>query len=236
MGPTRAVDERVLVRTGITSAQDVGDFLVKGPMASVWQVDEPQARTPVDLVRALHDTVVQRLCGVSLLLSTPWEGSSGPDGYQTLCGQEVSAALVELQAIMQGGLDPAPQLGLQSAPLGLAALVDRAGPTVRMRLVGEMPTLPPAARRLVDHTLAEAFRNALKHSRPTTVDIEVSAGCDVLDVVVVNDGVSPAGSTGPGTGTGFRLLARDAASCGGRVAGSRSGDAWTTRLTLPVAA
>ncbi len=240
-GPTRAaprpneVDSWTSELSGDCSRAEVAGFLTDGPIGGIWDHSGREIVVePYGIARALHDSVIQRLCGVSLLLKSPWEHDAAEAGYQDMCGREVAKALAELRTIIDASLACGVSAVDTCAIDELVELVDTCSPLVRQRVIGIVPKLPPAVRRVLDHTLAETFRNIAKHARPKVVEIDLSFVDDVLELVVSNDGVNP--SNGPGLGVGSRLLTMDAASCGGSLISAGDGRAWTTRLTVPTAA
>lgn len=228
----RALD---IVLAGPHSPSEAVRFLTDGPLCAIWTAPaESIGADPFAIVRALHDTVVQRLCGVSLLLSAPWTTDERSCDEQDVCGEEVSKALLELREIIEDSLTDGVTNAAQTALDTFATVVTQFAPVVRQRLVGELPSLTRSACRVLDHTLAEAFRNISKHSVPHFVAIDISGTPDGLELIVSNDGV--AGAVGFGSGVGVRLLSIDAAACGGELTSWGEGEAWTTRLTLPAAA
>ena len=79
--------------------------------------------------------------------------------------------------------------------------------------------------------LAEAIRNAHKHSHATRVGVrsDMSEGNFVLEVT--NDGVEESGEP---AGMGLRLAGFEALQAGGLLEfGAREGDRWQVRLVVP---
>ncbi len=182
----------------------------------------------IDLAREVHEGVVQRLFGVSLALS-----GEQPFDEQTRrrCAEEVQAALGDLRTAMQ-------------RPLGRSAAATSTTLAEEVeRLRHEYPSLgialddgaelaaPPALEPLAQSVLAEAIRNAHKHSHATRVGVrsDMSEGNFVLEVT--NDGVEA--SAGP-AGMGLRLAGFEALQAGGLLEfGAREGDRWQVRLVVP---
>jgi len=182
----------------------------------------------IDLAREVHEGVVQRLFGVSLALS-----GEQPFDEQTRrrCAEEVQAALGDLRTAMQRPLG-------RSAAATSTTLAEEVA-----RLRHEYPGLgiavdddaelaaPPALEPLVQSVLAEAIRNAHKHSHATRVGVrsDMSEGNFVLEVT--NDGVEESGEP---AGMGLRLAGFEALQAGGLLEfGAREGDRWQVRLVVP---
>jgi len=183
----------------------------------------------VQLARRLHDTVAQRLAGLSYTLSA--EQLSGEEAV-VLCRAEVEAALRELRD------------ALVSAPTG-PAFPGTAGDVAKeiRRLRRDFPQLDlrcqldevlqnePAG--LVTSFLLEALRNVRKHAKPTVLTVDVDHDVDVMTITVTNDGVGT--RRGPSCGAGRRLLEVEASLHGGLVDSCALGsDRWQLRLILPV--
>jgi signal transduction histidine kinase len=194
-----------------------------------------QLEARIDLAREVHESVVQRLFGVSLALS----GDQALDGEtRRRCAEEIQQALGELRTAIQ-------------RPLGRPVLVTKT--TLReevARLRHEHPDLgieldsaseagedsaiavPAELEPLAQSVLAEAIRNAHKHSSPTRVGVrtELRDGAFVLEVT--NDGVS--GKAAGIAGMGLRLAGFEALQAGGLLEfGARDGDRWQVRLVVP---
>jgi signal transduction histidine kinase len=186
----------------------------------------------IELAREVHDSVMQRLFGVGLVLDSGSEQLPADDRVR--CAEQVNAARQELAAAMQRplGRTPAPAsvsladevARLESAHAGLHVDSDwELGVSIPQRFEG-----------LAQNVLAEALRNARKHATPTkvTARIERDGGAAVLEVV--NDGCrEPAASPG----MGLRLAGQDAANRGAALDwGPLRGDRWVVRLRMPLEA
>jgi signal transduction histidine kinase len=191
-----------------------------------------QLEARIDLARELHESVIQRLFGVSLALS-----SDQPldDQARTRCAEELQQALGELRSAIQ-------------RPLGRSLAATKT--TLReevVRLRHEHPDLgievdapggaddglavPPELEPLAQSVLAEAIRNAHKHAKATHVAVhtELRDGAFVLEVT--NDGVRGKPSI---AGMGLRLAGFEALQAGGLLEfGAREGDRWQVRLVVP---
>jgi signal transduction histidine kinase len=182
----------------------------------------------IDLAREVHEGVVQRLFGVSLALS-----GEQPFDEQTRrrCAEEVQLALGDLRAAMQ-------------RPLGrsVAATSTTLAEEVA-RLAHEYPDLgiapddgvellaPAALEPLAQSVLAEAIRNAHKHSDASRVGVRAQMDDGTFVLEVTNDGVRAGG--GP-AGMGLRLAGFEALQAGGLLEfGARDSDRWQVRLVVP---
>ena len=186
----------------------------------------------LDLAREIHERVVQRLFGVSLVLGSEHELSREE---RRRCTEEMKAALADLR-------------GAVSRPLS-APIVDT-GATLREELerlgrhYKELPLevhwepgaeVPEEIEPLAQSVLAEALRNADKHARATRVRVSVGRVDGAFVLETRNDGVQTAPGTGRGAGMGLRLAAVESIGRGGVVEfGPDSDDHWRVRLVVPV--
>jgi signal transduction histidine kinase len=183
----------------------------------------------IDLAREIHERVVQRLFGVSLVLGSE-HGLS--DEARRRCKTEMQEALADLRDALERPLAPPP--------------VDT-GATLREELARlgrhykDLPLeldwqdgveVPEELEPLAQSVLAEALRNAHKHAHPTSVRVQVARSDGTFVLEVRNDGARP-GSRG--TGMGLRLAAVEALQRGGVVEfGLEQGSEWRVRLVLPL--
>src|SRR5213593_2469227 len=122
-------------------------------MTSTSSVDEP-----LELARRLHDTVAQRLAGLSYLLSMPARGQADA---LARCRAEVDAALDELRdALMSVG--SAPRRNVHAEALAELRRLREQFPDASLSLpLDAIMTTEP--RHLVFAFVAEGLRNARKH-------------------------------------------------------------------------
>jgi signal transduction histidine kinase len=187
-----------------------------------------QLEQRIDLARDLHEGVVQRLFGVSLALS-----GEQPFDEQTRrrCAEEVQGALADLRTAV-------------SRPLGrsvartnttLGAEVERLRhmhPDLGIDVAeGEQIAAPAQLEPLAQSVLAEAIRNAHKHSSPTAVRVHAERRDGAFVLEVTNDGVK--GPAVGKAGMGLRLAALEALQAGGLLEfGMRGEDRWQVRLVV----
>jgi signal transduction histidine kinase len=185
-----------------------------------------QAR--IDLAREIHERVVQRLFGVSLVLGSE-HGLS--EEARRRCADEMQEALKDLRdalgrPLAPGSLDTGATLREELARLG------RHYKNLPLELDWEEGVeVPEDVEPLAQSVLAEALRNADKHARPTSVQVRVGRADGAFLLEVRNDG---ARSDTRGTGMGLRLAAVEALGRGALVEFGPEGADWRVRLVVPV--
>jgi signal transduction histidine kinase len=182
----------------------------------------------IDLAREIHDNVVQRLFGVSLVLSGA-ESLSGEELDRA--AQEVQEALAELRTVVQRPLGRASRATKATLSDELARLAN-VHPELGIRLEAGDPTdVPEALQPLAQSILAEAVRNAGKHADPSHVAVRLGSEDGAFVLTVANDGVR---GSAPGWGMGLRLATLEAVQLGGFVEfGERDPGTWEVRLVVP---
>jgi len=183
----------------------------------------------VALVGRLHDTVGQRLAGLSLLLAS--DAPLGPD-LRDRGRAEVAAALAELRQALDAGLSggaPARPTAAEEIERLRAA---HPGVVVDWEWRDRFP-VDIGPTRLIDALVAEAVRNARKHATPTRVAVELELDAETATVSVINDGARQR-PTGAGMGLGLRLLQIEAGAVGGLIeSGPHGAGCWRVALILP---
>jgi signal transduction histidine kinase len=187
-----------------------------------------QAR--IDLAREIHERVVQRLFGVSLVLGS--DGTLSEDARRR-CADEMQAALHDLSDAL------AKPLALPSLDTGatLRGELDRLGRHYKdlpLELEWEEGVEVPAdVEPLAQSVLAEALRNAQKHAEPSIVRVLVGRRRGAFVLEVRNDGAK-AGMRPRGTGMGLRLAAVEALQRGALVEFGLDEGEWHVRLVVPM--
>lgn len=201
-------------------------------VATRQQLLAQQLSERLDLARELHDSVIQRLFGITALLRS---GEPLGDGERERCAEEAERAMTELRDAIERPLTPE----LEPTGTTLAQELER----IR-RMPGQTPlavdwasgcAVPARYEPLAQAMLREALRNADKHARASVVEVGVRCCDEALYLTVVNDGVD-AEHRSHGAGVGLRLCALEALRHGGLVEFGASGsDRWRVRLVLPLA-
>jgi signal transduction histidine kinase len=190
-----------------------------------------QAR--IDLAREIHERVVQRLFGVSLVLGS--EGALSEEVRQR-CAAEMQAALKDLRDALARPLAP-PSLDTGATLREELARLGRHYKELPLELDWEPGVeVPDDVEPLAQSVLAEALRNADKHADPTRVRVRVGAKNGTFVLEVRNDGAARQPRTSRGTGMGLRLAAAEALGRGALVEfGPEGADSseWRVRLVVP---
>lgn len=181
------------------------------------------------LARDMHDGAIQRLFGVSLVLS-----GEGPLDHESRAraSEELQLALGELRETLQRPL--APRARVTSATFGeeLQRLSQEYAGASAVRADGSVVEVPAHLEPVAQSVLVEAVRNAHKHADPSQVVVSVrrDAGTFVLDVV--NDGARV--DAPRGGGMGLRLAGLEVLQLGGVLEyGPAPGSSWKVTLTVP---
>jgi signal transduction histidine kinase len=183
----------------------------------------------IDLAREIHERVVQRLFGVSLVLGSE-HGLS--DEARRRCIDEIQAALGDLRDALERPLSP-PSIDTGATLREELARLGRHYKDLPLELDWEDGVeVPDELEPLAQSVLAEALRNADKHAEPTKVRVHVAHSDGTFVLEVRNDGARPSSR---GTGMGLRLASVEALQRGGVVEfGLEENSEWRVRLLLPV--
>ncbi|HZO37216.1 MAG TPA: histidine kinase [Solirubrobacteraceae bacterium] len=183
----------------------------------------------IDLARELHDSVIQRLFAVGMVL-----GAEGPltDEDRARANDEVHVAASELRAAMQR---PLARLS-STATSTLAEVLENLEadhPDLGLRTEWQDGVEVPARfESLAQNVLAEAVRNARKHAESTTIVIALEEHDDTIELRVSNDGVIGSGGR---SGMGLRMAALEALHHGALVDfGPETDGRWRVRLVMPL--
>jgi signal transduction histidine kinase len=193
---------------------------------------EEQARRlteRIDLAREVHESVIQRLFSVGMVL-----GAAGAlsDEDRVRCSEEVAEATRELRVAMQRPLARTAEPIARTLADALARLTDE-HPDLGLRVQWQTGAeVPERFDGLAQNVLVEAVRNARKHAQPSAIDIAVAEDQDALVLQIVNDGTRPALGN---SGMGLRLAALEALNHGALVEfGPEPSGRWRVRLMMPV--
>jgi PAS domain S-box-containing protein len=164
------------------------------------------------LERNLHDGAQQRLVSLSISLRLAHaKADADPAEAKRLLHQasdDLAEALAELRELARG-IHPAvlTDRGLAAA---LETLVARAPVPVELHTPDDR--LPGPIEAAAYYVIAEAVTNAVKHARPSAINVNVTVLNGRVLVEIRDDGVGGADPTG---GTGLRGLADRVAALGG---------------------
>ena len=154
--------------------------------ASVRIATSQQDAARIDLAREIHERVVQRLFGVSLVLGSE-RGLS--DDAQALRGRDAGGA-------GRPATTPAPvgatEPGHRRHPARRASAADRHHKDLPPGFDWQAGVeVPDDVEALAQSVLAEALRNADKHAEPTSVRVYVGRADGTFVLEVRNDGARP---------------------------------------------
>jgi signal transduction histidine kinase len=209
----------------------LGKTLALAAMARIATFHGERARQledRIDLARDIHDRVIQRLFGVSLVLTRPLD-----DEARLRAADEVQTALSELRTALQRPLGRrARETGTTLAAELQRLMVEHAD--LGLHVEGDIPEIPAALEPLAQSVLTEAVRNVRKHAVASEISVRVRHVDDVLVLEVFNDGVTGQRAPGP-AGMGLRLAALEAIHVGGVVEfGPRPNGRWQVRMAVPI--
>jgi signal transduction histidine kinase len=182
----------------------------------------------IELAREVHESVMQRLFGVSMVLGSGRE-LSAEDAERSAA--EVEAALGELRDALDRSLEPTGEPSRTT----LRAELQRLGRQYKAVPLSvwweEGVEVPEALEPLAVSVLGEALRNAEKHAKPTDVRVSITRVDGAFALEVRNDGVGPGASAS--SGLGLRLASYESLQRGGMLEFGPEGDDWRVRLVLP---
>jgi signal transduction histidine kinase len=191
----------------------------------------------IDLAREIHERVMQRLFGVSLVLSAQQPLT---DEQRERCRTEMVEALADLRSALERPLAPVAYETWTTLRAEIPRLAQQTGLPVHVEWPDGVE-VPPRLEGVAQSVLAEALRNAVKHAEPARVDVVVGHDGDTFSLEVRNDGVAADGTrlTAGSAGMGLRLAAFEALQHGGFVEfgadKSSTPPGWRVRLVVPVA-
>jgi signal transduction histidine kinase len=188
-----------------------------------------QLQQRIDLAREIHEGVVQRLFGVSLVLSRE---ELLDDDSQLRCAKEVQMALADLRTALTRPLGHASRpttVTFGEELQRLRALY----PDLEIVLeVGDATSVPSSLEALAQSILAEAVRNAHKHARATYVKVSLRNDGATFMLEARNDGAHVHGDSHGGVG--LRLASLEALQHHGVLEyGESEPGAWQVRLVVP---
>lgn len=183
----------------------------------------------VELTRELHENAIQRLFGVALALGTE-RGLSAEERRR--CQEELRSVVGDLRTALTRPVASTRRPPKASLREVLERLAER---REELRLDWqEGIEVPEHLEPLAQSVLAEALRNADRHSEPASLEVSVSSDGETFALAVENDGVRDGRAT-KGGGLGLRLAALEALRYEGLVEfGALPERRWRVRLVVPV--
>lgn len=199
--------------------------------ASVERATRQQERTRqlgerVGLVRDIHERVMQRLFGLTLVLGS---GEALAAADLRACHDELQIALRDLRSALGRPISEHERRPRTT----LGELVERRAQRTRELAVSWEPgvEVPAALEELAQAVFLEALRNCEKHARPSRIDVRVGRHESAFELEVTNDGIR---DDGGGTGLGLRMLTLEALQQDALVEFGRLPDArWHVRMVGP---
>jgi signal transduction histidine kinase len=186
----------------------------------------------IDLAREIHERVMQRLFGVSLVLSADRPLS---DEQRARCRSEMASALADLRTALERPLAALASETKTTLHAEIDRLTRETGLPVSVSWDSGVE-VPRKLEGLAQSVLGEALRNVRKHAEPTRVDIVVERDEDTFSLAVRNDGARRASRSRP-TGMGLRIAGFEALQHGGFVEfgadKSLTPSGWRVRLVVP---
>lgn len=187
----------------------------------------------IDLAREIHERVMQRLFGVSLVLSAQTELTPQ---MRERCRTEMGEALADLRSALERPLAPVAYETGTTLRAELERHARESGLPLELTW-DEGVEVPRKLEGLAQSVFGEAVRNVRKHAEPTSVAVLVARDEDTFSLEVRNDGVARARVSGSG-GMGLRLAAFEALQHNGFVEfgpdKSETPPGWRVRLVVPV--
>jgi len=203
------------------------------------------------IAQELHDTVLQMLFSIGLRLQWSLDTLVENDGQapsplrepleearhlSARAGEELRGAIFTLSSDIA-------EIGLVAA---VRRLVDdqaiKAGWSANLVTTGEQPQLPVLMQNAAHRVVREALMNAYKHAQATEVMVSVRFTCDMLTIVVQDNGVGVADAALANFRQtphhfGLRTVAEQIESLGGAFSISSNDDeqGTTVRATVPIA-
>jgi|SRR5579859_1714384 len=185
-------------------------------------VREERAR----IAREMHDVVAH---GVSVMVLQAGAARQTLESRPDRAREALSAAeatgretLSELRRLLEI-LKPAADSGLNSPQPSLQDLdrlvqqLHEGGLNVSASIQGDLTSLPKGVDAAAYRIVQEALTNALKHARPTEVNVQVCRASDQLRLEVRNNGHRASRKRGRGQGQGLIGMRERALAYGGRL-------------------
>ena len=185
----------------------------------------------IDLAREIHERVLQRLFGVSLVLSASMPLT---DEQRERCRTEMREALSDLRVALERPLGATAKETGTTLRAELARIGRETGLPIELRWEPDVE-VPPELEGIAQSVLAEALRNARKHAAPERVEVLVGRDEDTFSLEIRNDGVARGAAAAHSSGMGLRLAGFEALQHRGFVEfGPEEPSGWRVRLVVPL--
>ena len=180
----------------------------------------------IALTREVHEQIIQRLFGLSLVL-----GAERPltAEERDRCANELQEVLSQLRITL--GRPLAPQE--PETKTTVAELLEQRSRRSDLKVEWQPGvTVPARIEPLAQSVVIEALRNADRHSQARAMTVRVGGTPDAFELEVLNDGVKPAPG---GVGLGLRILTLEALQHNGLLEfGPVGQNGWRVKLLVPV--
>ncbi len=222
-----------LMTIQITAARRVADTKPDAAEASLTAAEETGRQTLNEL-----DSMLAVLRGADASIGAA--GGPGPGAQLTLGSGEFGAAALSRGAI---GAAPGHELDPRRAPLprlsdipGLVAVLQEAGRTVSLQVLGDPPQVPASVELVIYRVVQEALTNAARYAGDAAIEVQLIYAPQTITVFVDDEGPGRAAVGRPGGGHGLLGMSERLATFGGSLeAGPRNpGPGWRVYATVPV--
>lgn len=175
--------------------------------------------------RNLHDGAQQRLVALAMRLRAAQLVPQDTTLLLDAAVAELNTAVAELRELASGLLPPL--LGSEGLAAALEDFADRTD--ARIEVHAPETRFPGEIEAALYFVACEAVTNAVKHAHATTITLDVSAGLELVELRVRDDG---SGGADP-SGGGLRGLADRAEALGGRLQVHSEPHGTLIRVELP---
>jgi signal transduction histidine kinase len=219
-----------LMTIQITAARRVADTKPDAAEASLTAAEETGRQTLNEL-----DSMLAVLRGADASIGAA--GGPGPTTQLTLGSGEFGGG--GSNSVTSHEIDP------RRAPLprlsdiaGLVAVLQEAGRTVSLNVLGDPPRVPASVELVIFRVVQEALTNAGRYAGDAAIEVQLIYAPHTITVFVDDDGPGRAAIGRPGGGHGLVGMAERLATFGGTLeAGPRTpGPGWRVYATVPVLA
>ncbi|MDF5756286.1 histidine kinase [Spongiactinospora sp. TRM90649] len=218
--------------------------------ARMREIDQVKLLEREQLARDLHDTVAHHVsamairaqAGIATAGADPDNAAEAAVDALRVIEAEASRTLAEMRAmvlVLRRDASPAPPALAPSPHLadleGLADGRSRVGPSVEVRVEGDLDGVAPSVGAAIFRIAQESVTNARRHARHATrIEVSVAVDDSSVRLRVNDDGDSTAGRPVVAAGYGLLGMIERAGLLGGTCeAGPNPGRGWTVTAVLP---